>query len=87
MPEVPAWMKVDEKEAAVNERAAKKFMARRRANELIVRGERFEVVRVERMMRIGPDGPEKSRPSDVDQYGPSQIHPLMDEHGNITYGT
>ncbi|MFF8984990.1 DUF5954 family protein [Streptomyces globisporus] len=87
MPEVPAWMKVDEKEAAVNERAAKKFMGRRRANELIVRGKRFEVVRVERMMRIGPDGPEKSRPSDVDQYGPSQIHPLMDEHGNITHGT
>lgn len=25
--------------------------------------------------------------SDVDQYGPSRIHPLMDEHGNITYGT
>ncbi|MGC5536069.1 DUF5954 family protein [Streptomyces sp. SR-10] len=87
MPELPAWMKVDEKEAALHARAAKKFTARRRPNELVLRGRRFEVIRVERVMRIGPDGPEKSRPSDVDDYGPSQIHPAMDEKGNITYGT
>ncbi|MFI1225842.1 MULTISPECIES: DUF5954 family protein [unclassified Streptomyces] len=86
MPELPAWMKVDEKEAAVHARAAAKFTARRRANELIVRGRRFEVVRVERVMRIGPDGPERPRPSDVDDYGPSKIHPTMDEHGVVTYG-
>ncbi|PCG85575.1 hypothetical protein CIB93_13575 [Streptomyces sp. WZ.A104] len=87
MPELPEWMKVDEKEAALRERAAKKFTARRRPNELVLRGRRYEVVRVERMMRIGPDGPERPRPSDVDDYGPSQIHPLMDEHGNITHGS
>ncbi|MFD3957716.1 MULTISPECIES: DUF5954 family protein [Streptomyces] len=87
MPELPEWMKVDEKEAAVNERAAKKFTARRRPNELVVRGKRFDVVRVERVMRIGPDGPETPRPSDTDDYGPSQIHPRMDEHGTITYGS
>ncbi|ARF72920.1 hypothetical protein B7C62_12075 [Kitasatospora albolonga] len=87
MPELPEWMKVDEKEAAVNERAAKKFTARRRPNELIVRGRRYDVVRVERVMRIGPDGPEKPRPSDVDEYGPSQIRPSMDEDGNVTYGS
>ncbi|MEW2066997.1 DUF5954 family protein [Streptomyces sp. NPDC007346] len=87
MPELPAWMKVDEKEAALHARAAEKFTARRRPNELVVRGRRYDVVRVERVMRIGPDGPEKPRPSDVDDYGPSQIHPPMDEHGNINYGT
>ncbi|MFH9763161.1 DUF5954 family protein [Streptomyces anulatus] len=87
MPELPAWMKVDEKEAALHARAAKKFTARRRPNELVLRGRRFEVIRVERVMRIGPDGPEKSRPSDVDDYGPSRIHPVMDAEGNITYGT
>ncbi|MBM7055436.1 DUF5954 family protein [Streptomyces durocortorensis] len=86
MPELPAWMKVDEKEQAVNERAAKKFMARRRPNELVLRGRRFQVVRVERVMRIGPDGPERPRPSDVDDYGPSKIQPTMDEHGVVTYG-
>ncbi|MEV1045373.1 DUF5954 family protein [Streptomyces sp. NPDC049916] len=83
--ELPDWMKVDEKEAELRARAAKKFAARRRPNELLLRGRRYDVVRVERVMRIGPDGPEKPRPSDVDDYGPSQIHPLMDEHGNITY--
>lgn len=87
MPELPAWMKVDEKGQAIHDRAAKKFMARRRPNELLVRGRRYEVVRVERVMRIGPDGPEKPRPSDTDDYGPSQIHPLMDEEGNITYSS
>ncbi|WP_404949941.1 DUF5954 family protein [Streptomyces sp. ARC12] len=87
MPELPAWMKVDEKEAALHARAAKKFTARRRPDELVLRGRRFEVIRVERVMRIGPDGPEKPRPSDVDDYGPSRIHPVMDAEGNITYGT
>lgn len=86
VPELPAWMKVDEKEAALRARAAKKFTARRRPDELVLRGRRFEVVRVERVMRIGPDGPEKSRPSDVDDYGPSRIHPVMDEEGNLTHG-
>ncbi|MFF8471436.1 DUF5954 family protein [Streptomyces griseus] len=87
MPELPAWMKVDEKEAALDARAAKEFASRRRPDELVVRGRRFEVIRVERVMRIGPDGPEGSRPSDVDDYGPSRIHPVMDEEGNIAYGT
>ncbi|MFF7011302.1 DUF5954 family protein [Streptomyces fimicarius] len=86
MPELPEWMQVDEKEAAIHARAAKKFTARRRPNELVVRGRQYEVVRVERVMRIGPDGPETPRPSDVDDYGPSKIHPTMDEHGVVTYG-
>ncbi|MFE2293475.1 DUF5954 family protein [Streptomyces sp. NPDC059452] len=84
---LPKLEKVSEKDIAIYARAADKFAGRLRPNELVVRGRRFDVVRVERVMRIGPDGPEKPRPSDVDDYGPSQIHPLMDENGKITYET
>lgn len=44
-------------------------------DELRVLGRRFRVIRVERMMRIGPDGPEPPRPSDLDPYGPTQLDP------------
>jgi hypothetical protein len=36
-------------------------------------------------MRIGHDGPEGPRPSDVDHQEPTKIRPTMDEHGNINY--
>ncbi|MFH9608024.1 DUF5954 family protein [Streptomyces sp. NPDC017448] len=83
---LPAVMRVDEKEAAVLARAADRFAQRKRPDELLVRGRRFDVVRVERMVRIGPDGPETPRPSDVDEYEPSKLHPTMDEHGVVTVG-
>jgi hypothetical protein len=47
----------------------------------------FRICRVERMLRMGPDGPECPRPSDVDEYGPMKMHPTMDEDGTIHYGT
>ncbi|MEI7032484.1 DUF5954 family protein [Streptomyces pratensis] len=83
---LPRLGKADEKEALVHARAADRFAERTRPNELVVRGRRFDIVRVERVMRVGPDGPEKPRPSDADAYGPSQMHPAMDESGVITYG-
>ncbi|MGP3970346.1 DUF5954 family protein [Streptomyces sp. 6N223] len=74
-------------EAAKTEyaRAAEEFMGRNRPNELRVRGRRFHITRVERMMRIGHDGPEGPRPSDEDHQEPTKIRPTMDEQGNITY--
>ncbi|MDK0519848.1 DUF5954 family protein [Streptomyces sp. ML-6] len=84
---LPRIEQLDEREAAVYARAADAFMRRRRPNELIVRGRCFEIARIERMMRIGPAGPETPRRSDVDDQEPSKIHPTMDEWGNITPGS
>ena len=84
--EVPDW-KPDfpEKDVPVYAKAAERFMERGGGDELHARGRTFQIVRVERMMRIGPDGPEPPRPSDRDHQEPTKIRPTMDEWGNITY--
>ncbi|CAM5561824.1 hypothetical protein SCALM49S_03539 [Streptomyces californicus] len=82
---LPDMVGIDPKEAAVYAKAADRFAQRKRPDELLVRGKRFDLVRVERMVRIGPNGPETPRPADVDEYEPSKMHPTMDEHGVITY--
>jgi hypothetical protein len=81
----PRMYGLDADEKAAYARAAEAFRSAGRANELRVGGKQFFVVRLGRVVRIGPDGPEPPRPSDVDPYGPSKIHPTMDEHGNITF--
>ncbi|MCX4847602.1 DUF5954 family protein [Streptomyces sp. NBC_00893] len=80
---LPLTEEIDEQETAVYERAAEAFMRRLRPNELNVQGRRFEIARIERMMRVGPAGPEGPRRSDIDDQGPTKIHPTMDEWGNI----
>ncbi|MCX4731688.1 DUF5954 family protein [Streptomyces sp. NBC_01363] len=82
---LPLTGEVDEQEAAVYARAVDAFTRRVRPNELKVRGRRFEIARIERMMRIGPASPEGPRRSDVDDQEPTKIHPSMDEWGNIDY--
>ncbi|MFB6817438.1 DUF5954 family protein [Streptomyces sp. NPDC056347] len=82
---LPMTREIDDEEAAVYARAAEAFAERLRPNELEVRGRRFEIARIERMMRIGPAGPEGPRKSDVEIQEPTQLHPLMDEWGNITH--
>ncbi|MEU7312667.1 DUF5954 family protein [Streptomyces sp. NPDC007083] len=85
--EIPGWeSEYSERDIAVFAKAAERFMRQRGADELRARGRTFQIVRVERMMRIGPDGPEPPRPSDEDHQEPSKIHPTMDEWGNISYG-
>ncbi|WP_030240490.1 MULTISPECIES: DUF5954 family protein [unclassified Streptomyces] len=64
--------------------AAEEYRALGGADEFRVDDRLFRICRVERLLRMGPDGPEPPRPSDVDEYGPMQIHPQMDEHGSIT---
>ncbi|MER8045846.1 DUF5954 family protein [Streptomyces sp. NPDC094032] len=68
-------------------RIAEKYRAADRADELKVDDRLFRVCRVERIVRFGPDGPEKPRPSDVDQYGPMKMHPRMDpDTGEVFHG-
>lgn len=74
-----------ERDIEVFGKAADRFMRQRGPNEMRARGRTFQIVRVERMMRIGPDGPEPPRPSDQDHQGPTKIHPTMDEQGNIFF--
>ncbi|MFF3783407.1 DUF5954 family protein [Streptomyces sp. NPDC001933] len=80
---LPMTEEIDEQEAAVYARAAEAFTRRLRPNELNVRGRRFEIARIERMMRVGPAGPEGPRRSDIDDQEPTKIHPTMDEWGNV----
>ncbi|MEU2744638.1 DUF5954 family protein, partial [Streptomyces sp. NPDC007095] len=56
-----------------------------RADEARVGDRLFRICRIERMVRCGPDGPEPPRPSDQDEYGPTKMHPTMDEDGTLHY--
>ncbi|MDI5961995.1 DUF5954 family protein [Streptantibioticus silvisoli] len=62
-------------------------------NQLSVDGRHFRIVRVERLIRIGPDGPETSRPSDADPTPPVMVQNeqlraqgLLDENAGATEG-
>ncbi|MFE6774479.1 DUF5954 family protein [Streptomyces sp. NPDC057702] len=55
-----------------------------RLDELTVLGTRYRVVRAERFIRTGPDGPEPPRPSDPDPAGPGEHYRAdWDENGYI----
>ncbi|GAA3646613.1 DUF5954 family protein [Streptomyces chitinivorans] len=80
----PLLYDVPADEAEEDARAADEYVTRTpRGDELRVRGRCFRIVRVERLIRVGPDGPETSRPSDRDPQPPMRLHPVMDEFGNI----
>ncbi|MGR7000109.1 DUF5954 family protein [Yinghuangia aomiensis] len=42
-----------------------------------------QLCRTRRLVRWGPDGPEGPRPSDVNSQDPAQLHPRMDDDGNV----
>ncbi len=75
-----AWLRVmgpftlglDEERRAVFAAAADR-LDDRRGNAVAVAGRRFRGTRVERLVRIGPDGPEGPRPSDFDPDPPVEI--------------
>lgn len=75
----------DDTKKARYAKAAEEYRALGRADEFRVDDRVFRICRVERMLRTGPDGPESPRPSDVDEYGPTKIHPTMDETGALTH--
>ncbi|MET9953411.1 DUF5954 family protein [Streptomyces sp. NPDC006339] len=81
----PLMYKFDEVKRERYARAAERFRAAGRADELEVDGRRFRICRIERMVRFGPDGPEPPRPSDIDEYEPMKMHPTMDEHGVVHF--
>jgi hypothetical protein len=65
--------------------AAAQLRAEPRASQYELLGRRFVVARMTRVLRIGPDGPEGPRPSDVDASDPCEQHAHMDEDGTIRY--
>ncbi|MGV9885205.1 DUF5954 family protein [Streptomyces sp. NPDC003006] len=81
----PLLYEFDEREKAAHARAAEKFKAARHANEVRVGDALYRICRTERLVRVGPDGPERPRPSDLDSYGPMKMHPTMDEDGTLHY--
>ncbi|MEV1008292.1 DUF5954 family protein [Streptomyces sp. NPDC049881] len=66
-------------DAAAYAAAAEEFREGPPRSSLDVLGRHFQIIRVERLLRVGPDGPEPPRPSDVDPYGPTEIHPPLHE--------
>jgi hypothetical protein len=48
-----------------------------RADEIRVLGRRLRIVRIENLLRFGPDGPEPPRPSDHDPDPPAELHCLQ----------
>ncbi|WFB09927.1 DUF5954 family protein [Streptomyces sp. LX-29] len=81
----PELRQLDEHEKAACIKAAEEFKAAGHANEVRVGDYLYRICRVERLVRCGPDGPEPPRRTDVDEYGPSQMHPTMDEDGGLHY--
>ncbi|MFJ6746843.1 DUF5954 family protein [Streptomyces sp. NPDC091266] len=87
----PVTLKLDDTQCDAYERAAN-LLDERPANDLEIEGGagRFKVVRVERLVRVGPDGPEGPRPSDFDPDPPVEVHArrlreqglLRDEEGD-----
>ncbi|MEO3754831.1 DUF5954 family protein [Streptomyces sp. B6B3] len=70
---------ISDAEAEVYATAAEQYRAGPPRDELRVLGRRFQIIRVERLMRIGPDGPEPPRTTDTDPYGPMRLHPPLAE--------
>lgn len=81
----PVLYKLDEREKAEYIKAAEEFKAAGHANEARVGDRLYRICRIERLVRCGPDGPEPPRRTDVDEYGPSKMHPTMSEDGSLHY--
>ncbi len=69
---IPYEQDLDPAQRAVYAAAADQVEAER-ADEVTAAGCRFRIVRVERLVRIGPDGPEGPRPSDPDPQPPIMV--------------
>ncbi|MFZ3495301.1 DUF5954 family protein [Streptomyces sp. 5.8] len=88
----PALHELPRARRAGYERAAAEFRAAGDANAVrLDDGRELLVVRMRRLVRIGPDGPEGPegpRPSDEEENGegPTRIHPAMGEDGTLAHG-
>ncbi|MEY2225854.1 MULTISPECIES: DUF5954 family protein [Streptomyces] len=54
-----------------------------RVNRLEFQDAVYQIVRTRRLLRWGPDGPERPRPSDVNSQEPAPIHLALDEDGRV----
>jgi hypothetical protein len=54
-----------------------------RIDRMEFRGTVYEIARIRRLVRWGPDGPESPRPSDRNHQEPERIHPPLDIDGTI----
>ncbi|MBZ4323059.1 DUF5954 family protein [Streptomyces sp. SCA2-4] len=72
-------------ELAEYAQAADRLRSEQRVNQLEAGGTVYRICRARRLLRWGPDGPEGPRPSDAESQPPAQIHPLLDEDGNVHY--
>lgn len=52
---------------------AARLLTEARLNEIEVAGRRFQILRLEKVARLGPDGPEPPRPSDFDPDPPVEV--------------
>ncbi|GAA3216207.1 DUF5954 family protein [Actinocorallia longicatena] len=73
---LPVLEHPDPETAAAYARAAH-LLTGARLDELEVQGRRFRIVRLEKVARLGPDGPELPRPSDFDPDPPVEILALQ----------
>lgn len=83
----PAVYELAEPERAGYARVAEEFRDAGDADSVrLDDGRELLVVRMRRVVRIGPDGPETARPSDEEEggCGPSRMHPPMDEDGTVS---
>ncbi|WP_329586119.1 DUF5954 family protein [Kitasatospora sp. NBC_01250] len=79
----PIMHRLGPKERAAYTRAADRF-EEERASDLKLAGRHWRIVRVERLVRFGPDGPEMSRPSDHDPELPVLEHDrILREAGEL----
>lgn len=63
--------------------AAVDRLQRERLDEIRVLRHRYRVVRLERFVRLGPDGPEPPRPSDFDELEPIQVQADRDRAAGL----
>lgn len=68
----PFRQRMDEEQKAEYVAAADR-LDEKRSNVVTIDGHRFRITRVERLVRIGPDGPELPRPSDYDPEVPVEV--------------
>ncbi|NVI92312.1 DUF5954 family protein [Actinomadura sp. BRA 177] len=58
--------------------AAARTVQHEQADEVSAGGRRFRIVRIEQLVRTGPDGPEPPRPTDLDPLGAGRAAPAYD---------
>ncbi|MER6100458.1 DUF5954 family protein [Streptomyces sp. NPDC001728] len=54
-----------------------------RCDEIEAGGTVSRIARARRLLRWGPDGPERPRPSDISTHAPEALHPPLDDDGTV----